>query len=101
MQQFASEKTLDALLTLDRADLPARVDAVVGAYLVGWDPREFCSKRSELAHEFLNAAPFTELSYLIWRRIAGEEDDDCADAQYALTTPSERFLPPVEFSMSR
>ena len=32
-------------------------------------PRKFCSKCSELAHEFLNAAPFTELSYFIWRRI--------------------------------
>ena len=64
-------------------------------------PQQFCSKRSELAHEFLNAAPFAELSYLIWRRIAGEDDGDYADAQFAFTTPSERFLPPVEFSLSR
>jgi hypothetical protein len=41
------------------------------------------------------------LSYLIWRRIAGEDGDDCADAQFAITSPSERFLPPVEFSVSR
>jgi hypothetical protein len=101
MQRLDSEKTLDALLTLDRVDVPARVDAIVDAYLVGWDPREFCGKRSELAHEFLNAAPFTELSYLIWRRIAGEDGDDCANAQFAITSPSERFLPPVEFSVSR
>jgi len=101
MQRLDSEKTLDALLGLDRVDVRARVDALVDAYLVGWHSLQFCSKRSELAHEFLNAAPFTELSYLIWRRIAGEDDGDCADAQFAFTTPSERFLPPVEFSLSR
>jgi hypothetical protein len=101
MQRLDSEKTLDVLLTLDRVDVPVRVDAIVDAYLVGWTPREFCSKRSELAHEFLNAAPFTELSYLIWRRIAGEDGGDCADVESAFTTPSERFLPPVEFSMGR
>ena len=101
MLQLDSEKTIDALLVLDRVDVPARVDALVDAYLVGWDPEQFCSKRGELAHEFLNAAPFTELSYRIWRRIAGEDGDDCADAQLAFTTPSERFLPPVEFSVSR
>jgi hypothetical protein len=102
MQRVVPEKTIETLLTLDRVDVPVRVDAIVDAYLVGWDPQEFCSKRSELAHEFLNAAPFTELSYFIWRRIAGEDgDDDCADAQFAFTTPSERFLPPVEFSVSR
>jgi hypothetical protein len=101
MQRVDPEKTIETLLTLDRVDVPVRVDAIVDAYLVGWDPQEFCSKRSELAHEFLNTAPFTELSYFIWRRIAGEVGDDCADAQFAFTTPSERFLPAVEFSVSR
>ena len=67
---------------------------------MGWDPQEFCSKRSELAHEFLNAAPFTELSYFIWRRIAGEDGDDCANSHFAFTTPSERFLPQVEFRLA-
>jgi hypothetical protein len=97
MQRVDPEKTIETLLTLDRVDVPVRVDAIVDAYLVGWDPQEFCSKRSELAHEFLNAAPFTELSYFIWRRIAGEDGDDCANSQFAFTTPSERFLPQVEF----
>ena len=32
--------------------------------------------------------------------IAGEDGDDCADAQFAFTTPSDRFLLPVEFSVS-
>ena len=66
MQRLDFEKTLDALLGLDRVDVRAQVDALVDAYLVGWHSLQFCSKRSELAHEFLNAAPFTELSYLIW-----------------------------------
>jgi hypothetical protein len=101
MQQLDSKTTINALLALGRVDVPAKVDASVDAYLVGWDPQQFCSKRSELAHEFLNAAPFTDLSYLIWRRIAGVDGEDCADAQLVSTTPSERFLPQVEFSVRR
>jgi hypothetical protein len=78
-----------------------QVDALVDAYLAGWDPEQFCSKRSELAHEFLNTAPFTELSYRTWRRIAGEDDDDFAETQVAFIAPSMRFLPTVEFAVSR
>jgi hypothetical protein len=42
-----------------------------------------------------------ELSYLIWRRVADEEADEYADTQLASATPSDRFLPPVEFSAGR
>ena len=101
MAGIDSEKSIGALMALRPVDVPYQVDALVDAYLVGWDTEQFCSKRSELAHEFLNAAPFTELSYRIWRRIAGEGADDCAEAQVELVTPSMQFLPTVEFSASR
>lgn len=96
-----SEKTIGALMALRPADVPNQVDALVDAYLAGWDMEQFRSKRSELAHEFLNAAPFTELNYSIWRRIADEGADDCAEAQVVFATPSTQFLPTVEFSTRR
>ncbi|MFY9692349.1 MAG: hypothetical protein WBF24_00295 [Xanthobacteraceae bacterium] len=97
MERIDSVKTIGALVALRAAD--HQIDALVDAYLVGRDPEQFCSKRSELAQEFLNAAPFSELSYRIWRRIAGEGDDE-AEAQVAFTGSSMQFLPTVEFSFS-
>jgi hypothetical protein len=101
MNRPDAKTTIGALVALAAADVPAEVDALVDAYLIGQDPEHFYCRRSELAHEFLNAAPFTELSYRIWRRIAGENGDEHAEPQSVSVTPSERFLPPVEFSLSR
>lgn len=101
MRRLDSEMTINALMALPARDVPGGVDTLVDAYLVGGDPERFSSQRGELAHEFLNAAPFTELSYRIWRRIAGEESDEYADTQLASATPSEQFLPSVEFSLRR
>ena len=96
MGRFDSERAIEGLIALTRSDIPGRVDALVDAFLVGTDPERFCQKRAELALEFLNAAPFSELSYRVWRRISGEADDELP-----YHTPSMQFLPPVEFQMSR
>lgn len=95
MGRLDSERTIEDLIALTRSDLPGQVDALVDAYLVGTDPEQFWQKRAELALGFLDAAPFSELSYRIWRRIAGEGDD------MPFQSPSMEFLPPVEFQMSR
>jgi hypothetical protein len=96
MGRLDRAKTIEDLLALTRSDLPRRIDASIDAYLVGTDPEQFWQKRAELALEFLDAAPFSELSYRIWRRISGEADDEMA-YQY----PSTQFLPPVDFQISR
>ena len=97
MGRLDGERTIEDLVALTRSDIPRQVDALVDAYLVGTDPRQFWQKRAELAHGFLNAAPLSELSYRIWRRIAGEDED----GEMACQPTSVEFLPPVEFQMGR
>jgi hypothetical protein len=97
MGRLDSERTIGNLVALTRSDIPRQVDALVDAYLVGTDPGQFWQTRAELALEFLNAAPLSELSYRIWRRITGEADDGEGPYQ----SPSMQFLPPVEFQISR
>ena len=91
------DRTIQDLVALTCSDVPEQVDALVDAYLVGTDAWQFSQRRAELAHGFLNAAPFSELSYRIWRRIAGEGDD----GEMVLQSRSVEFLPPVEFQMTR
>ena len=97
MGQLDRERTIGNLVTLTRSDVPWQVDALVDAYLVGTDPGQFWQKRAELALEFLNAASLSELSYRIWRRITGEDDD----GELPYQSPSMKFLPSVEFQISR
>lgn len=96
MGQLDIDETVKDLLALRCGDIVRQVDALIDAYLVGADPGRFWQKRAELAHEFLNAAPFSELSYCIWRRVAGEDDN----GELAFQSDSMEFLPPVEFQMS-
>jgi hypothetical protein len=93
MGQHDSARTIEDLVALTRGGNPRQVDALVDSYLVGIDPQQFCQKRAELALEFLNTAPLSELSYRIWRRIGGEADNDEVPYQ----SPSMEFLPPVDF----
>ncbi|HEX4043540.1 MAG TPA: hypothetical protein VHY10_17710 [Xanthobacteraceae bacterium] len=97
MDRLNSDRTIKDLVALTRGDIPGQVDALVDAYLVGTDPGQLWQRRAELAHEFLNAAPFSELSYRIWRRIAGEDDN----GEMMFQARSMEFLPPVEFQMAR
>jgi hypothetical protein len=96
MGRFDRAKMIEDLLALKRNDIPRHVDSLIDAYLVGTDSEQLWQKRAELALEFLDAAPFSELSYRIWRRISGEDDDEMLN-QY----PSMQFLPPVDFQISR
>jgi hypothetical protein len=97
MGRLDTETTIADLVALTRADIPGQVDDLVDAYLVGTDPRQFCQRRAELALGFLDAAPLSELSYRIWRRIAGEDDD----GELPYQSSSMQFMPPVEFQISR
>lgn len=101
MERFGCEAAIAALMALDAADVPAKVDGLVDDHLVGCSPQQASGRRAELARAFLNAAPFTELSYRIWRRIAGENDTSGLDAEFVSQSPSLRFLPTVEFPASR
>jgi hypothetical protein len=98
MGRLDSERTIDGLVALKRSDIPGQVDALVDAYLTGTDPGQFGQKRAEHALGFLNSAPLSELSYRIWRRIAGEDDDE---DEMPHQSPSMQFLPAVEFQISR
>lgn len=81
------------LTALDGKDLPGRVDALVDAYL-GFGAAQTPAIRNRLAEEFLAAAPFTELSYRIWRRILRDDTDMPEDP---VRLPSDLLLPAVDF----
>ena len=80
----------------DHAGLSGRVDALVDAYLVSFasSARHTAEMRKVLADEFLGLAPFTELSYRIWRRIL-REDTDLPEP--VLRVASELLLPDLDF----
>ncbi|HZC57113.1 MAG TPA: hypothetical protein VE396_13875 [Xanthobacteraceae bacterium] len=81
----------------DCAGLPRKVDALVDAYLVSFSisAKQTAAMRKLLADEFLAAAPFTELSYRIWRRIM---QDDTDAPEPLLRVSSELLLPEVDFT---
>jgi hypothetical protein len=83
-------ETLEALAALEEADVPARVDALADAYLVGFGPTRAAMMRRELARAFLTAAPFTELSYRIWQRLGLDDEDSYSKAYGELRRPSQR-----------
>lgn len=93
MSQNTIARTIKDLIALTRGGTPRQVDALVNSYLVGVDPQQFCQKRAELALEFLNAAPLSELSYRIWRRIGGESSDE---DEMPYQSPSMEYLPPMD-----
>jgi hypothetical protein len=80
----------------DHAGLSRKVDALVDAYLVSFSSsaRQTAAMRKILADEFLACAPFTELSYRIWRRIL-RDDTDVPEPPLRVT--SELLLPDVDF----
>jgi hypothetical protein len=86
---------------LEEADVPARVDALADAYLVGFGPTRAAMMRRELARAFLTAAPFTELSYRIWQRLGLDDEDSHSKAYGELRRPSQRFLPAVDFLLRK
>jgi hypothetical protein len=96
MDRLDSARVIEGLIALTRSDIPREVDVLVDAYLMDSDPGQLRPKRAELAQTFLNAAPFSELSYRIWRRIAGEDDDEMP-----YQSGSMQFLPTVEFQIGR
>jgi hypothetical protein len=81
----------------DRAVLSRKVDTLVDAYLVSFNvsARQTTAMRKILADEFLAAAPFTEQSYRIWRRIM-HEDADLPEP--VLHVASDQLLPELDFS---
>lgn len=97
MKQLDFATTVDALVKLKGTDLLVRVDALVDACMVGFDLGQAPILRRELAREFLTAAPFTELSYRIWRRIGREDQGDGQEAPLEFRCQSQRFLPTVDF----
>jgi hypothetical protein len=90
----------------DRVVLSRKVDAMVDAYLVSFSSsaRQTAAMRKILADEFLAAAPFTELSYRIWRRIMCE-DTDVPEPPLRVTSglllPELDFPPPAAFIAQR
>lgn len=80
----------------DHACLSRKVDALVDAYLVSFNTsaRQTTAMRKILADEFLKLAPFTELSYRIWRRIQREDTDA---PEPPLRVASDVLLPDVDF----
>lgn len=98
MDRLAQARTIAALLALDATGVPAGVDAVVEAYLGGFDAAQTAAERTGLADEFLAAAPFAELSYRIWRRIL-RDDNYLPEEQ--VRVPSELLLPSVDFIISQ
>jgi hypothetical protein len=71
-----------ALVHLEGADLapvalPRKVDALVDGYLASFitSAKQTAAMRKILGDEFLSLAPFSELSYRIWRRIMLEDAD--------------------------
>ena len=61
----------------DRTGLSGKVDKLVDGYLVSFNisALQTTAMRKILADEFLATAPFTELSYRIWRRIMREDTE--------------------------
>ncbi len=56
--------------------------------------RQTAAMRKILADEFLAAAPFTELSYRVWRRIMRDD----TDLPEPLRVTSDLLLPDVDFA---
>jgi len=83
-------------MRLDRTGLSRKVDALVDAYLVSFSSsaRQTTAMRKILADEFLATAPFTELSYRIWRRIMREDTDA---PEPPLRVSSDLLLPELDF----
>jgi hypothetical protein len=81
----------------DHAILARKVDTLVDGYLVSFasSARQTTAMRKILADEFLSLAPFTELSYRIWRRIM-REDTDLPEPP--LRVASDLLLPDLDFS---
>ena len=88
--------TIAALVALDGADLPGRVDALVDAYLTGFGVTQTEVMRRSLADKFLTAAPFSERSYRVWRRILREEDAAQEVREVKPWTPSAMLLPAID-----
>jgi hypothetical protein len=80
----------------DHVGLSRKVDALVDGYLITFNTsaRETAAKRKVLADEFLAHAPFTELSYRVWRRIM-RDDTDLPEPMLRVTSAS--LLPDVDF----
>jgi len=81
----------------DHAGLSGKVDKLVDGYLVSFNvsAMQTTAMRKILADEFLATAPFTELSYRIWRRIMRE---DAETPEPVLRVASEQLLPDLDFS---
>lgn len=90
--------TIASLLELDGTGGPGRVDALVDAYLAAAGSGDTVIARNALAEEFLAAAPFTAVSYRIWRRILRDDTDL---PELPVRVPSELLLPPIEFMRRR
>jgi hypothetical protein len=84
--------------SFDRACLSGKVDTLVDGYLVSFNvsAKQTAAMRKILADEFLSLAPFTELSYRIWRRIM-REDTDLPEP--VLRVASDMLLPDVDFPL--
>jgi hypothetical protein len=80
----------------DHTVLSRKVDKLVDAHLVSFNTsaKQTLAMRKILADEFLNLAPFTELSYRIWRRIMREDTDA---PEPPLRVASECLLPDLDF----
>jgi hypothetical protein len=80
----------------DHAVLVHKVDTLVDGYLVSFasSAKQTTAMRKILADEFLAAAPFTELSYRIWRRIMREDTDA---PEPPLRVSSDLLLPDLDF----
>jgi hypothetical protein len=81
----------------DRTILARKVDTLVDGYLVSFasSAKQTTAMRKILADEFLSLAPFTELSYRIWRRIMREDTDA---PEPPLRVSSDLLLPDLDFS---
>jgi hypothetical protein len=103
MERLDHTRTIAAALAqleasgLDRALLCVKVDKLVNGYLAGFivSARQTTAMRKILGDEFLAAAPLTELSYRIWRRIM-REDTDLPEP--VLHVASDQLLPDLDFS---
>ena len=79
------------------AGLSGKVDKLVDGYLVSFNVSalQTTAMRKILADEFLATAPFTELSYRIWRRIMRE---DAETPEPVLHVASDQLLPDLDFA---
>lgn len=94
MERLDHPRTVADLVALDGSDLAGRVDALVDACLEASGGAPAAAIRNRLADEFLAAAPFTALSYRIWRRILR---DDTQLPELPERVPSELLLPDLDF----